>query len=117
LQVARLFKTRSQATHACDAGRVSVNGSPAKPHRTVRIDDRVEIEVESWKKIVLVRELKDKPVSKAEARLLFEDVSPPRPVLDPLEQLIRKSAAARPRGSGRPTKRQRRQIDRLKDTD
>jgi len=115
LQVARLFKTRSQAAHACETGRVSVNGATAKAHRTVRLDDRVEIQIESWKKVVLVKGLREKPVSKDEARLLFEDVSPPRPVLDPLEQLMRRSSATRPRGSGRPTKRERRLIERLKD--
>jgi len=114
LQVARLFKTRSQATAACEAGRVAVNGSAAKPHRSVRLEDRIEVQIESWKRIVLVKGLKDKAIPKAQARLLYEDVSPPRPAPDPFEQLLRKSGV-RDRGSGRPTKRERRQIERLKD--
>ncbi len=64
---------------------------------------------------MLVKGLKDKSVPKAQAKLLYEDVSPPRPAPDPFEQLLRKSGAVRARGSGRPTKRERRQIERLKD--
>ena len=46
LQVARMFKTRTKATHACEMGRVMVNGFPAKAHRNLALGDRVEVEVE-----------------------------------------------------------------------
>ena len=112
LQVARVFKTRSRATRACQLGRVRVNGQPAKPHRPVALDDRVEVELREWTRVLVVRELRDRPLPKAEAARLFEDLSPPRPPLDPLSRLLRRTPAKRERGAGRPTKKERRRIDR-----
>ncbi|HEX2162665.1 MAG TPA: RNA-binding S4 domain-containing protein [Thermoanaerobaculia bacterium] len=115
LQVARLFKTRSQATAACTAGRVRVGGQPAKPHRRVEVGDRVEVEKGDWTRVVVVRELADRPVAKERAAQLFEDQSPPRPEPDPMERLMRRRPVLRDKGAGRPTKRERRQIDRLRE--
>lgn len=115
LQVARVFKTRSQATRACTLGRVRVNDFVAKPHKTLALDDRVEIDRgRGWTRVLIVRELRDKPLPKAEAQRLFEDLSPPPPKLEPLELLMRRTPAARERGTGRPTKRERRRIERFK---
>ncbi len=112
LQVARVFKSRSQATRACQLGRVRVNGSTAKPHRSLALDDRVEVDLREWTRVLVVRELRDKPLPKAEAARLYEDLSPPRPQLDPLSRLLRAAPAKRERGAGRPTKRERRRIER-----
>jgi ribosome-associated heat shock protein Hsp15 len=112
LQVARVFKTRTQATHACDLGRVRVNGQPAKPHRNLAVGDRIEVEIGDWTRILLVRELRDRPVPKAEAAALYEDQSPPRPVLDPFERLMRRPPVLREAGTGRPTKKDRREQER-----
>lgn len=114
LQVARVFKTRSQATKACTLSRVRVNGDTVKPHRNVRIGDRIEIEVEvgDWTRVLEVHELADKPVPKARARELYLDHSPPRPH-DPLARLMRQAPVKRERGAGRPTKKERRQIEKL----
>jgi ribosome-associated heat shock protein Hsp15 len=117
LKTARIFKTRSQAAEACTSGRVRVNGSPAKPHRLINLDDGVEIEIHDWTRVLIVKGLRDKPVSKAEARELYEDQSPPRPVLDPLERLLRQPPVTRARGAGRPTKRERRLLPGWKDRD
>lgn len=111
LQVARVFKTRSQATRACSLGRVRVNGQTAKAHRAVALEDRVEIRFGDWTRVVVVKELRDKPLPKAEASRLYEDTSPPRP---PRERAAPPSPFARGRGAGRPTKRERRQTDRLR---
>jgi ribosome-associated heat shock protein Hsp15 len=116
LQVARVFKTRSQATHACSLGRVQVNGEKAKPHRHLALGDRVEVEQRDWRRILVVKRMADRPLRKAEAAELFEDQSPPRPQLDPMERLMRKAPVLRERGAGRPTKRERRQIDRLRES-
>jgi len=113
LQVARVFKTRSQATQACTAGRVKVNGAVAKPHREIKPEDRLEIERDEWPRILMVQEVRDKPVSKAEARMLYTDITPPRPPLDPLAELLRRPPMSRARGSGRPTKKDRRVINKL----
>lgn len=116
LQVARLFKTRSQATDACVAGRVRVAGQAAKPHRRVAVGDEIAVDKgDDWTRIVVVRELADHPVAKARAAELYEDRSPPRPEPDPLQRLMRRPPARRDKGAGRPTKRERREIDKLRE--
>lgn len=112
LQVARMYKTRTQATHACDLGRVQVNGQPAKPHRQLNPGDRIELQQGDWGRVLIVKELRDKPVPKAEAAGLYEDQSPPRPVADPLKRLMNRPPAPRDAGAGRPTKKERRELDR-----
>lgn len=112
LQVARMYKTRTQATHACDLGRVTVNGQSAKPHRHVSLGDRVELTQGDWQRVLIVQELKDRPVPKAEAAKLYEDLSPPRPAPDPMARLMRRAPVVRDAGAGRPTKKERREIDR-----
>lgn len=115
LQVARAFKTRTQATRACAAGKILVNGLVAKAHRPLVIGDRVEIDKGEWTRVLEVVELRDKPLPKKEAGRVYEDHSPPPPARDPLERLLRLPGVLRPRGAGRPTKRQRRELERLRD--
>ena len=114
LQVARVFKTRTQASRACAASRVRVNGQVAKPHRPLTVEDRVEIEQGDWTRVLIVRELRNRPLPKAEAGRIFDDLSPPRPEPDPLERLTRRPPVDRERGLGRPTKKERRRLDRLR---
>jgi ribosome-associated heat shock protein Hsp15 len=114
LQVARLFKTRSQATRACTLGRVRVNDLVAKPHRLLALEDRIRVEEGGWERILVVKGLRDKPVAKAEARLLYEDQSPPRPAPDPLQRLLSRPPVLRPKGQGRPTKKERRLLEQLR---
>jgi ribosome-associated heat shock protein Hsp15 len=111
LQVARVFKTRSQATHAVDLNRVRVNGQTAKPHRNLVPGDRIEVELGDWTRVLIVKELQDKPVPKAEAAALYEDQSPPRPDADPLKRLLRRTPVLREKGAGRPTKKERRDME------
>ena len=116
LQVARAFKTRTQATRACTLGRVQVNGERAKPHRSLHVDDKVEIDLGDWQRILVVRELRDRPVAKAEAAKLYEDLSGPRPKLDAIDRAMRGPGVRREKGAGRPTKQERRAMERfLKD--
>jgi ribosome-associated heat shock protein Hsp15 len=115
LQIARMFKTRTQANRACTLSRVQVNGQSAKPHRALVVGDRIEIErAADWAQVVVVRELRDRPVAKAEAASLYVDESPPRPVLSELERLMRRPPEIRERGAGRPTKKERREMERWK---
>lgn len=115
LQVARVFKTRSLATRACNLGHVKVNGAVIKPHRALALGDRVEVRLShDWSRTLIVKELRDKPLRKAEVPTLFEDLSPPRPRLDAVERALRKAPASRDRGQGRPTKRERRDLERWK---
>lgn len=113
LQIARVFKTRARATRACSLRRVRVNGSPAKPHRSLSLEDHVEVDFGDWRRILIVRELRERTLPKAEAPRVYEDRSPPRPVPDPLERLRRRPVVSRERGMGRPTKQDRRNIERF----
>ncbi len=116
LQVARVFKTRSQSTKACNAGRVKVNDKPAKAHRGLVVGDRVQISFRGHARVLEVRELRDRPLPKAEAARVFEDLTPPELAPAPRRSRARRAleTAAREPGLGRPTKRDRRRIDRLK---
>jgi ribosome-associated heat shock protein Hsp15 len=77
LDVACLFKTRSEAQRACKVGRVSVNGTVAKPHRELRVGDELSISRPAGRRqLVVVRGLADKHVSKADARALYDDRTP-----------------------------------------
>jgi ribosome-associated heat shock protein Hsp15 len=112
LHVARVYKTRSLATKACELSRVTVNGTGVKAHRELKIGDRVEAEVASdWTRVLIVRELAEKTLAKTEVPRLFEDLSPPRPAADPMARLLRRPPAVREKGAGRPTKRERRELD------
>jgi ribosome-associated heat shock protein Hsp15 len=114
LQVARVFKTRSQATRACNLNRVKVNGAQAKAHRQVALGDRLEVEKGEWVRLLEVKALRDKSIPKTDARKMFEDHSPPPPT-DAFERLMRRPAVRREKGAGRPTKKERRQLEKLRD--
>lgn len=117
LNIACVFKTRSQATREIELNRVRVNGQDAKPHRNLNPGDRIEVEIGDWTRVLVVKELRDKPVSKEEARTLYEDLSPPRPEADPFRRLLRRPPVVREKGSGRPTKKERRDIERWEEGD
>lgn len=105
----RLFPTRSAATTACQGGHVKVNGAAAKPARLVRVGDTVRALTPGGERIVVVREPVSRRTSAAIAVHNYEDHSPP-----PLPRAERPSPITRERGAGRPTKRERRQVDRLR---
>lgn len=117
LDVACLFKTRSEATRACRLGKVDVDGQTAKPHREIKPGDEIEIgrPFGRRQKVILVGVI-DKHVSKAEARLLYEDVTPkPTPEEIELRRMGRLVAPfTRPRGAGAPDRRERKALNRLK---
>jgi len=114
LQIVRAFKTRTQATRACNLGRVKVNGVAAKPHKHPILEDRVEISFGDWSRVLIVKGIRNKSVPKAKAAELYLDLSPPRPVQDPIDRIIKGRPELRDQGSGRPTKRERRLIGKLK---
>ena len=115
LDVSCLFKTRSEAQRACKGGKVDVNGQPGKPHRTIKSGDQIVISRESGRRqTVLVLGLADRSVPKADARLLYDDRTPPTPpeevALRRAERVFRAAQAA----AGPPDKRQRRAIKKLR---
>jgi len=78
LDVACLFKTRSEAQKACRGGKVDLNGQSGKPHRAVHVGDQLRItRAAGRRQLILVRALAEQHLPKAEARLLYEDVTPP----------------------------------------
>lgn len=104
----RLFKTRSQAATACRGGHVRVDDATAKPAQIVVPGMRVRVRVAGRERIVEVVRPINKRVSATLAAGCFIDHSPPPP---PKEILA--SMPHRDRGAGRPTKRERRDLDRL----
>jgi ribosome-associated heat shock protein Hsp15 len=110
LWAARVFKTRSLAAHACDGGKVDVNTQAAKPAKALRPGDVVHVTLpQGRRRILKVTILDDRRGSPAVARTLFEDLTPPEP-----RQPRWALPPRREPGSGRPTKRERRDIDRLR---
>jgi len=118
LDVACLFRTRSEAQKACKAGKVSVNGQPSKPHREIKSGDEIEISRPLGRKQrVIVYAIADKHIARKEARALYEDVTP-QPTPEEIEQRrIDRLARAfmRPQSAGSPDKRERRQLRKMKE--
>ncbi|HEY6929433.1 MAG TPA: RNA-binding S4 domain-containing protein [Thermoanaerobaculia bacterium] len=107
LDVACLFPTRSQAKAACDGGKVEVNGSRGKPHREIRVGDRLTVtRGPGLRSEILVRGLAERSIPKAEARQLYEDVTPaPPPEMVEARRLDRMMAPRQ--GRGKPDRRER----------
>jgi ribosome-associated heat shock protein Hsp15 len=103
----RLFKTRSSAAQACRAGHVRVNGVVAKPATTVGPGDEVVVRGGDRMRIVEVTRAISKRVGPPVAAACLIDKSPPPPAKHEV-------VAVRDRGAGRPTKRDRREIERLR---
>lgn len=104
----RLAKTRSTAAEACRAGHVKVNGRSVKPAQAVRVGDQVRIRHDGRERVVVVSRIITKRVGAAVAAECYVDNSPPPP---PRTEVA--PVAVRPRGAGRPTKRERRSIEKL----
>ena len=117
LDVSCLFKTRSEAKRACEGGKVDINGQAAKPHRELKAGDELEITRPFGRRQkVIVRDFTEKHVPRAEAKLLYEDVTPkPSPEEVELRRMARMAAPfTRPSSLGSPDKRERRALRRLK---
>jgi ribosome-associated heat shock protein Hsp15 len=110
LWAARVFKTRSLASRACDGGKVDVNAEAAKPARQVRAGDRIVVTLpRGRRRVLMVTAIGDRRGSAEAARALFADVTPPEP-----PRPRHAPPPARAPGAGRPTKRERREIERLR---
>ena len=109
LWAVRIFKTRSLATDACKAGHVRINGTRAKPASPVRVGDRVEARHADRDRVLEVVQLIDKRVAAPNAATCLVDHSPPPEPREYVAPLFRRDP-----GTGRPTKKDRRQLDRLR---
>ena len=116
LDVSCLFKTRSEAKRACEGGKVDVNGDHAKPNRAIREGDRIRISRGFGRyQDVIVRILIDQHVKKAEARALYDDVTPkPTPEEIEMRRAERVFRAAQ-QAAGTPDRNRRREIRRAKE--
>lgn len=116
LDVACLYRTRSEAQKACRTGKIEVNGQPAKPNRLLRAGDRLTIGRPFGRKQLLeVLGVSDRHVAKAEARQLYEDLTP-APTPEEVEQRkverMYRAAITPPRA---PDKRDRRVLRKMKE--
>lgn len=109
LWAVRRFKTRSAATAACRAGHVRVNGERVKAAQPVRPGDEVRVRIAGFDQQLVVRRTIAKRVSATLAAEAAEDRTPAPP---PREEVA--AVVARDRGAGRPTKRERRDLERLR---
>ena len=116
LDVACLFKTRSEAQKACRTGKIEVNGQPAKPNRLVRAGDQLTIgRPFGRKQRIAIHGVTDRHVARAEARQLYEDLTP-APTPEEIEQRrierMYRAAVTPPRA---PDKRDRRTLRKMKE--
>ena len=118
LDVACLFRTRSEAQKACKGGKVDINGQASKPHRELKEGDEIDITRPLGRRQkVRVVALAGQHVAKAEARKLYEDITPPPS--PEVAEMLRLARLARPHlraaKAGAPDKRERRELRRMKE--
>jgi ribosome-associated heat shock protein Hsp15 len=107
----RLFKTRSQAGDACDKGKIKLNGDNVKASRLVNVGDEYDVKTDAKRWVIKVTRLLDKRVAYPEAIKFYTDITPP----DELDQVTFQASSfntgKRLSKVGRPTKRDRRDIE------
>jgi ribosome-associated heat shock protein Hsp15 len=115
LDVACLYRTRSEAQRACQGGKVEVNGQSSKPHRQLRIGDELCLSRPFGRKqTVVVLGMAERHVPKAEARLLYRDTTPPISEEEKEMRRIERIYRASMQRAGAPDKRERRALRKLK---
>ena len=116
LDIACLFKTRSEAKRACEGGKVEVNGDSAKPNRQLREGDRVRISRPFGRhQDVVVRIVIDQHVPKAQAKALYDDTTP-KPSPEEIEmRKVERTYRAAARAAGTPDRRRRKELRRMKE--
>ena len=116
LDIACLFRTRSEAQKACNSGKISVNGQSAKPNRVVRAGDEIEISRPFGRKQqIAIRGLDDHHIAKAEARKLYEDRTPAPTAEEVAMRKIERMHRAAMTPPRSPDKRARRAIRKMKE--
>ena len=115
LWAVRLFKTRTQASDACRGGKVKIDGQNVKPSRDIKVSEEIEVQMGIVRKKVAVKAILKNRVGAKLVENYMEDLTPTEEYekLDMLKQLNHEK---RDRGTGRPTKKNRRDISKLKDS-
>jgi ribosome-associated heat shock protein Hsp15 len=115
LWAARFFKTRSLAAEAVDGGKVQVNGDRAKPAKVVRPGDEVRVRLGPYEHVVTVVGTSERRGPAAEAQRLYRETEASRAAREKLHWQLTRAAPAMEPAKGRPTKRDRRTLDRFRD--
>jgi ribosome-associated heat shock protein Hsp15 len=114
LKMARIFKSREEASRACDLGRVKLNGYEAKPSKEVKTGDEIVVKVENFYRTLTIKELPTRGLSAKDAKLVYDEKTPDLP--PEIIELMKYQAAEDRRRQremrGRPTKKSRRELDR-----
>ena len=110
----RAFKTRSLATEACKAGRIKLGGNAVKPAYVVKIGETYSVQKGGLKKTIKVMGLLEKRMDAKSVVAYYEDLTPPEET-QAFKSAFLSPMLARDRGAGRPTKKDRREIDELKE--
>lgn len=117
LKVARIFKTRSQAAEACDLGRVMVNNKEVKAAKLIKVGDVITVKFKWKKRSYDVLDITNKSLPKESAKLLFKEheLSQEDKELEQQRELFYKSSRQlRPKFKGKPTKKDRRQLRKVR---
>ena len=117
LWAARFYKTRALSADAIDAGKIEVNGDRAKRARLVQPGDRVRIRIGPYEHVVLVKGVSERRGSAPIAQALYEEDAESRKAREAMAAHVRAMNANTGYESGRPTKKDRREIERLKRRD
>ncbi|HEY7685965.1 MAG TPA: RNA-binding S4 domain-containing protein [Gemmatimonadales bacterium] len=117
LTAARFFKTRAIAAQAISAGKVEVNGVRAKPAKSLTVGDRLRVRKGPYEFLVTVRLLSDRRGPPATAVALYQEDPAGKAIREKLAHQLRIAPTPTFEGRGRPTKRDRRELDRLRDDD
>jgi len=115
LWAARFFKTRSLATDAIDGGKVSLNGERVKPAKEVKANDRLEVRTPSGSFVIVVKGISDKRGNAGAAQLLFDETAESRAARTLETERRKRFADPADAIAARPTKRDRRNLDRFRD--
>ena len=114
LWAARLFKTRSLAADTIKGGKVKIDGNPVKPSREVKEGDVIQVQIEQLHKVVQVKTVIKNRVSAKQVPEVYNDLTP-KEEYERIEFMRAYKAEWRDRGAGRPTKKERRMIEKMKD--
>ncbi len=114
LWAARLYKTRSLAADAIKGGKVKVDGNPVKPSREVKEGDVIQVQIDQLHKVVQVKTVIKNRVSAKQVPEVYNDLTP-KEEYERIEFMHAYKAEWRDRGAGRPTKKERRMIEKMKD--
>jgi len=116
LWAARFFKTRALAAAAVAGGKVQVNGTRAKPAKQLQVGDGVRVRVGPYEWLVNVRALSERRGPPKVAQTLYDESPEGRVARERLAELHKIAPAPTYQGKGRPTKKERREIERLEET-